>query len=212
MSAPLTPLSAAGLNAKSPSKSIQKGDCSRSRAFDEPFASKLSINTLSAENIPSGGAEQLSNSPIDVDVRQRELFDVGNVVLTPTKAPSPSDDSPVKNNIPLRSRETTPLRYNEGLTRVMQTMKDDVTLDYQDEGDTMTTIGAESVNGDIDDTAFSTFSAVPNADMTLFARFGQDTGGGSGSLVKGLGIDKHRGVLVSDTVSHDNIAHRSHSI
>lgn len=210
MSAPLTPLSAADLNAKSPSKTIQKSDGSQSWTLDEPFASNPSIKVPSLQNSSSRGTGQPSNL---------ELFNIGNV-QAPTKAPSPSKGSPAKissksqETTPLRynegltrvmqiTKDTTPLRYNEGLTKVIQTMQEDVTLDYQDEGDSMTTVGAESVHGDIDDTAFSAFSAVPNADMTLFARFGQDHGDGSGSPVKQPENGEHQHGLVSDTIPHD---------
>lgn len=211
MSTPLTPLSAADLNAKSPSKPIQKSDSDKPWTVDDkPFAGDIATNTPVPPSSSGVEDEHSSNSLFSADFRGRELFNISNV-RTPTKAPSPSKDSPVK-KIPSTSRDSASLRFNEGLTRVMQTMKDEVTLDDDDdEGDSMTTIGAESVSGDIDDTAFSTFSAVPNAEMTLLARSGLVHGEGSGSPVKGLGIGKHQRDLVCAVVPYETSVPHSYS-
>ncbi|KAI9793232.1 MAG: hypothetical protein M1816_000653 [Peltula sp. TS41687] len=197
MSTPLSPLSAANLNAKSPSKSIPKSDSGKPwTSMDEPLTSVTPIDVPLPPSSSSGDEDeqqqqQQQQQPLstmfDANTRgQQDLFDIGNDVRTPL----PSKSSPAK-NMTSPTRDSTPLRFNEGLTRVLQTLEVDVNLDDQDEGDSFTTVGAESVNGDIDDTAFSTFSAVPNAEMTLFVRSSQ----GFGSPAKGLGMDRHQSGL-----------------
>lgn len=74
------------------------------------------------------------------------------------------------------------LRENEGLTRAVQVLedrraiKDDtVRTDgaYEMADETVSNVGETPGYAGMDDTAFSAFSAVPNADMTRFARIGQ---------------------------------------
>ena len=67
------------------------------------------------------------------------------------------------------------LRENEGLMRAVQVMEDKMekTKDYTVDDDTMSNAGEAPGYAGMDDTAFSAFSAVPNADMTRFARLGQ---------------------------------------
>ncbi|KAI9779042.1 MAG: hypothetical protein M1835_004768 [Candelina submexicana] len=86
--------------------------------------------------------------------------------------------SPAKreHHIPLTA-ET--LRDNEGLTRAIQSMEDtaedSVIKYYSQEDDTvMTNIEGRSGFPGMDDTCFSAFSAVPNADMALFAHMGDE--------------------------------------
>ena len=67
------------------------------------------------------------------------------------------------------------LRENEGLTRAVQVMEDEMekSKNLTVDDDTMSNSGGAPGYAGMDDTAFSAFSAVPNADMTRFARLGQ---------------------------------------
>lgn len=93
----------------------------------------------------------------------------------------PKSNSPSKKRSPMKewSEEYEPkqltedaLRENEDLTRASQPVEGDTlrTNDFTIHDDTVD--GPAGYAG-MDDTAFSAFSAVPNADMTRFARLGQ---------------------------------------
>lgn len=67
------------------------------------------------------------------------------------------------------------LRQNEDLGRASQPVEDDTmrTNDFTIHEDTVSAVDAPAGYPGMDDTAFSAFSAVPNADMTRFTRLGQ---------------------------------------
>ncbi|KAL6718523.1 hypothetical protein ACLMJK_004615 [Lecanora helva] len=67
------------------------------------------------------------------------------------------------------------LRENEGLTRTVQVMEDEARKREEEivEDDGASIAGGAPGYAGMDDTAFSAFSAVPNADMTRFARLSQ---------------------------------------
>ena len=67
------------------------------------------------------------------------------------------------------------LRHNEDLTRASRPVEDDTirTNDFTIHDDTVSVVDGPAGYPGMDDTAFSAFSAVPNADMTRFARLGQ---------------------------------------
>lgn len=99
--------------------------------------------------------------------------------------------SPIKPRSPTKSRSRSPrkilppmepgmrltedaLRENEGHNGTIQVLEDSRTETLSDEGnDTMSVVGGSKSYAGADDTCFSTFSAVPNTDMTMFARLGQ---------------------------------------
>lgn len=179
MATPLTPLSAAEMNL-SPSKSLRRIKASNPTS---PM-SGLAIDGL--ENVTPRLSKSLSAaSPgkplfgplIELEVTKDEAHD-HDEVATPTKpAPPPSTcvTSAVDDEVLPESVQPTPLRDNEGLTGVITAMESERSQEdrfFEDEGDSVMTIGADCVGTDMDDTAFSAFSAVPNADMTLFARLG----------------------------------------
>ena len=165
MAAPLTPVSAAELNTKSPSKSIE---------FNKPLTpsgirtSILVEDVTSAERTFSPRSKQLLGTPSDGDPNEPEQLKPTKV-RSPAIRHTPSKPSPLDSGPPVPAQETL-FRDNGGLTKATEAIAEDDTLNYQYREDTMTTIGVESVSGEMDDTAFSAFSAVPNADMTLFAR------------------------------------------
>lgn len=110
----------------------------------------------------------------------------------------PKPESPSKKRSPMKewSEEYEPkqltedaLRENEDLTRASQLVGDDTvgTNDFTIHDDTVSTVDGPAGCAGMDDTAFSAFSAVPNADMTRFARLGQSpTKSAFGSPTKSL--------------------------
>ena len=96
---------------------------------------------------------------------------------------------PLEDYEPRRLTEDA-LRENEGLTRVVQSVEDHATTTtyHTLNDDTMSSIAGPAGYAGMDDTAFSAFSAVPNADMTRFAQLGQSlTKIGCGSPKKSQG-------------------------
>ena len=104
---------------------------------------------------------------------------VADVDSSPLKPNSPS-----KQKLPMQERpeEYEPrqltedaLKENEDHTRASQQVEDDTmrTNDYTIHDDTVFAVDESAGYAGMDDTAFSAFSAVPNADMTRFARLGQ---------------------------------------
>ena len=113
---------------------------------------------------------------------------IANPKSPPLKPSSPSQrSSPQKKTLedhkPRRLTEDA-LREKEGLARVVRLMEDETTtMTYHTlNDDTMSSIAGPAGYAGMDDTAFSAFSAVPNADMTRFAQLGQSpTKNGFGS-------------------------------
>ncbi len=104
---------------------------------------------------------------------------IADVDSSPAKPESPSKRSSLMKE---RSEEYEPrqltedaLRENEDLTRASQPVEDDTmrTNDFTIHDDTVSAVDGPPGYAGMDDTAFSAFSAVPNADMTRFARLGQ---------------------------------------
>ena len=104
---------------------------------------------------------------------------VEDVSLPPSKFQNASDTklrSPVK----LRNPERPPLtedalRANNlaSSTRSVDEANIDPSIKTVKEDDTLSTVAGEAGFAGMDDTCFSAFSAVPNADMTRFANLGQ---------------------------------------
>ncbi|KAL9031315.1 MAG: hypothetical protein Q9196_000639 [Gyalolechia fulgens] len=109
--------------------------------------------------------------------------------------------SPEKHLTPRRANPEAPqparltedaLRENEGLTRAMDMMNGgDSIVDLYSGHDTTSIAGTAVGYPGMDDTCFSTFSAVPNNDMTLFAQMGQSPNKSS-SPAKRSGKSQHR--------------------
>ncbi|MCJ1464843.1 hypothetical protein MMC07_003458 [Pseudocyphellaria aurata] len=102
---------------------------------------------------------------------------VADITSTPIKIRSPrKQHSPQKENENIRPTALTEdaLRENEGLTRTIQILEDQCAGSVKDnvENDDISTIGLPQGYPGMDDTGFTTFSAVPNTDMTLFAQLG----------------------------------------
>ncbi|KAK8161494.1 hypothetical protein IWX90DRAFT_388711 [Phyllosticta citrichinensis] len=134
------------------------------KTFPEKLAEKTILDEPAAQPSP-----QITLSPLKTS-RSRV-----NSLCTPRKASLGSEAC----TTPTAPSEPT-LRDNEGLTVAIDTM----------EAEKMNTLGdmsfyqpapaapeKEEEDQDVDDTCFSTFSEVPNADMTMFAKLGQRTPG-----------------------------------
>lgn len=163
----------------------------------EAMAQPMSpLTPRSANRIPPATVERKSpfKSP------EKQLFphqDVENIPLSNPNGPPSSpfvenvETSPIKlSKSPSKPRslqkepaeeyqyrELTEdaLRENEGLTHTVQSVENDTvkTDGYGIDDDTTSNVGGAVGYAGMDDTAFSAFSAVPNADMTRFARLGQ---------------------------------------
>lgn len=99
------------------------------------------------------------------------------------KIPSPERRrSPSKHRSPKKPNHEPPppvpltedaLRENEGISRTIDMVNGgDSILDLYSGNDAMSVVGTAAGYPGMDDTCFSTFSAVPNTDMTLFAQVG----------------------------------------
>ncbi|KAL8726563.1 MAG: hypothetical protein Q9181_005991 [Wetmoreana brouardii] len=111
-----------------------------------------------------------------------EQIDVKPNVVEPVRS-SEESRSPSKHRSPRKPGHELPrsvpltedaLRENEGLTRAMDLMNGgDSIVDLYSGPDAVSVAGTAVGHPGMDDTCFSTFSAVPNTDMTLFAQTGQ---------------------------------------
>ncbi|MCJ1277624.1 hypothetical protein MMC21_005438 [Puttea exsequens] len=135
-----------------------------------PFKSPMKRNYIQqdAENVPPSSPNGPPSSPF-----------VANPGSSPTNHANPSHKpSPQKENVedyqPRRLTEDA-LRQNDGMTRAERTLEDEtVSTTYHTlNDDAISNAGTQAGFAGMDDTAFSAFSAVPNADMTRFARLGQ---------------------------------------
>ncbi|MCJ1392179.1 hypothetical protein MMC18_005046 [Xylographa bjoerkii] len=116
--------------------------------------------------------QTITSSPFveDVDPTTRMPSHQGS----PSKHRSPKKHSPtIPRGAPLTEDA---LRENEDLTGAVSTPADRRAECYSEAGndnDTISAINEPKSYASADDTCFSTFSAVPNTDMTMFARIGQ---------------------------------------
>lgn len=160
MATPLSPLSPSNANRIAPLTVERKS------SYQSPR--KHAFERQDTENL-TGSPGDPPSSPF--------VADVGSSPVRPksqNKQSSPMEE---------RSEEYEPrqltedaLKENEDLTRPSQPVEDNTmrTTDFTIHDDTVSVVedGPAGFAG-MDDTAFSAFSAVPNADMTRFARLGQ---------------------------------------
>lgn len=121
--------------------------------------------------------QEKENLLIQTDERSTPSPSVADVTSTPIKIGSPRKQHlPQKENVDSRPTALTEdaLRENEGITRTIQVLEDQCAGSVKDnvDNDDMSTIGPPQGYPGMDDTGFTTFSAVPNTDMTLFAQLG----------------------------------------
>ena len=164
MAQPMSPLSPL-----SPGRSNRLAPATSERMSPYKSPEKQPFTEQDTENIPFDSPSGLPSSPF-----------VANPGSSPIKLSNPSKRlSPQKRAMEeYQPRELTEdaLRENEGLTRTVRTMEGEstTTTTYHTlNDDTMSNIGGPAGYAGMDDTAFSAFSAVPNADMTRFAQLGQ---------------------------------------
>lgn len=123
--------------------------------------------------------QDTENIPFDSPYGPPSSPFVANPGSSPVKLSTPSKRlSPQKRAMEeYQPRQLTEdaLRENEGLTRTVRTMEEETTTTtyHTLNDDTMSNVGGPAGYAGMDDTAFSAFSAVPNVDMTRFARLGQ---------------------------------------
>ncbi|MCJ1386493.1 hypothetical protein MMC17_009619 [Xylographa soralifera] len=169
MANPLSPLSSSGLNVKSPAKIALKTkleSTTRMASQDQTF-DYGSENYFDHEH-----TRTMTSSPF--------IEDVDSLTRLPSHLESPSKHRSPKKPTPTREcgaqLTEDALRENEDLTGSVSTAVDRRTESYSEAGnenDTMSIINEPKSYAGADDTCFSTFSAVPNTDMTMFARIGQ---------------------------------------
>lgn len=171
MATPLSPLSPSNTNRIAPLTTERKSN------YQSP--TKHAFEPQDNENLASSPGDPPS-SPFIADVDP-----------SPMKPESPSKRmSPMKERLEeYEPRQLTEdaLRENEGAERASQPLEDDTmrTNDFTIHDDTGSAVDGPTGYAGMDDTAFSAFSAVPNADMTRFARLGQSpTKGAFGSPTK----------------------------
>ncbi|KAL2056762.1 hypothetical protein ABVK25_003157 [Lepraria finkii] len=157
---PLSPLSPTNVNRMAPAIVERKS----------PFKSpeKQAFVEVDTENMPFDSPGGPPSSPF-----------IANPESSPVKAVSPSKCSsprkwPLEDYRPRRLTEDA-LRENEGLTRVVRSIEDETTTTtyHTLNDDTMSSVAGPGCSAGMDDTAFSAFSAVPNADMTRFSQLGR---------------------------------------
>ncbi|KAL8926961.1 MAG: hypothetical protein Q9172_001554 [Xanthocarpia lactea] len=118
-----------------------------------------------AENVPN-------EQGISEDLNSVDNYRSPKRYLSPSKTRSPRKVDPE----PPRPTPLTEdaLRENEGLTRAINMMDGgDSIVDLYSGHDAVSVPGTTAGYPGMDDTCFSTFSAVPDTDMTLFAQLGQ---------------------------------------
>ena len=157
---PLSPLSPGRSNRIAPATSERKS----------PYKSpeKQPFTEQDTENIPFDSPSGPPSSPFVANPGSSPVK-----LSTPSKRPSPQKRA-MEEYQPRQLTEGA-LRENEGLSRAVRTMEDDSTITtyHTLNDDTMSNVGGPAGYAGMDDTAFSAFSAVPNADMTRFAQLGQ---------------------------------------
>ena len=161
MNSPLSPLSPSRTNRNAPENSGRIGGTS-SPSKHPPNAQD--------ENQPFGSPDGPPSSPFIADV---SLPPSKPQTPSPTKLRSPKKAIQVHEP---RALTEDALRENDGLSRKADTLDDeniDPSIRNPREEDTISTIGGAPGFQGMDDTCFSAFSAVPNADMTRFANLGQ---------------------------------------
>ncbi|KAL8683296.1 MAG: hypothetical protein Q9186_000679 [Xanthomendoza sp. 1 TL-2023] len=153
-----SPLSPRAANRNTP-KRIERAEYSKSSA-PSAFGIHEDVENLPQEEQPPTRSENVER------------------LRSPKKYLSPSKDrSPRKAELePSRQVPLTEeaLRENEGLTRAIDMMNGgDSIVDLYGGHDATSVAGTAAGYPGMDDTCFSTFSALPNTDMALFAQMGQ---------------------------------------
>ncbi|KAF2085017.1 hypothetical protein K490DRAFT_68217 [Saccharata proteae CBS 121410] len=151
------------------------------------------ISTVDQENVPPGGIESKTESrksSVQIDENTVQLAPKSSS-RPPPVAQTPSKSSRKNSVVSIihdgeEAVSSPALRDNEGLTKAIEIMQEDGNdptfgdISYYNQGTNLEAEEpAEEADEDpmeetnVDDTCFSAFSEVPNADMTQFARLGR---------------------------------------
>ncbi|KAI9881245.1 MAG: hypothetical protein M1830_005531 [Pleopsidium flavum] len=168
MPQPLSPLSPSDQNLKSPSTVERKSSSKTLTSYEtESYVVKTHFEQDENED------EDLNGPPSSPFIANVDLETQSpRKSQSPSKHRSPTKASPTKRHAPALLTEEA-LKRNDNLTRSVEIYEDDSGVYYDGENKTQSAAGAPQGYDGMDDTCFSTFSAVPNADMTLFAKIGQ---------------------------------------
>lgn len=169
MAQPLSPLTPSGQNTRTISSVTRNSS----------FKSTTKVNQ-NGYHFEHASEDIWIDEPTTTITSSPFVADIDITTRPPTREQSPSKSrsrSPRKispameQGVPLTEDA---LRENEGYNGTIQVLEDSRTETFSDEGnDTMSAVGGSKSYAGADDTCFSTFSAVPNTDMTTFARLGQ---------------------------------------
>ena len=166
MATPLSPLTPSGQNAKSMSSIAQHHSFKSSTLEPQNYA----FENCSKDIFIDEPTETITSSPFiaDLDITAQSP----SKQRSPTKHRSPRKLSPqLKQGVPLTEHA---LRENEDLTRPVQLVQEiGKSICSETGNESMSVDGEARSYSGADDTCLSTFSAVPNTDMTIFARIGQ---------------------------------------
>ncbi|KAH0562701.1 hypothetical protein GP486_002632 [Trichoglossum hirsutum] len=163
MALPLSPLASSALNLKSP-PALQRGSIWHTSTEQDAVSYKYTGGGIGDQTLNEDNLDDPPSSPFVPEPRKSR---------SPTKHQSPTKPQAKKHPQQTICEDGVLRRESEGI------MGDDsiVHCCADDESTSVSILGQSGYAG-MDDTAFSTFSAVPNADMTLFARLVEhdDTG------------------------------------
>ena len=168
MAEPLTPLSASNQNLKTPTTLTRGTDYK----FSKHIWSEPHMMDPDAENYFEDPDLTISSSPFVGDVDTNRISSTRN--NSPRKYRSPSKQSPSDERaVPLTEHA---LRKNEELANGGNKTdhRRNSSLQYSDNGlESVSAAGGLRSHFDRDDTGFSSFSALPNTDVTMFAQLGR---------------------------------------
>ncbi|KAI9823058.1 MAG: hypothetical protein M1832_002712 [Thelocarpon impressellum] len=170
MSQPLSPLSSAELNLKSP-PTIQRHGRYEIETVSKHTTFSADGETLGHELFQDEETDGPPSSPFVANPSPVKDRSPTRQQQSPLRL-SPKKPSPTKGRMSSDVEEPAP-RMDEGLTRAVELLEDDESVIFHDaeEARDASMIGDESGYPGMDESAFSTFSAIPNADMTtMFAR------------------------------------------
>jgi hypothetical protein len=205
MALPLSPQTTSRLN-MSPSRttsasSFHTASADYGRSIDQAVTEDYGDGPPSSPFSENVTRDYHGKSPLKVHSPRKQLSPSKSINKSPSKVLSKSPTKLHSTQAAKTWQEESPyldsLRDNEGLTKAFNLSDGDVFDNTQVGDDTFASIkpthesnhtsgpfqGAQSIGGysEMDDTMFSTFSAVQNVDMTLFAggKSDDDTFGGS---------------------------------
>jgi hypothetical protein len=167
MALPLSPLASSALNLRSP-PTAQRGSVWQASTEQDVISYKYTGGGIGDQTLNDDDLNDPPSSPFVPEPRKSR---------SPTKQQSPTKSSAKK------KPQSTAICGEEMLRQQNEDFagNESSVIHYGVDDDSVSagTLGQSGYTG-MDDTAFSTFSAVPNTDMTLFARLGEhsdDTGG-----------------------------------